>query len=246
MQVAASSHPDLHLLGLPTGKKEIPVDLVRQLKRFAGMQSVAAPRKMAIVDDADRLSIASQNALLKTLEEPPGPALVVLVTASPGQLLSTVRSRCQRVLFQPLAPEDVRAVLEQNGIDPEEAGALAAQADGSPGLALRGRGVWQDSERAALVGLLADLDPGRYGSVVAMSKALGKSEHEMVVRLEGLLGWYRDQAVRAVAGPSAAALDARAAVRGADIVAEALRTLRRRNPNRPLLAEALALRLARC
>ncbi len=69
----------------------------------------------------------------------------------------------------------------------------------------------------------------------------------MSARLEGLLSWYRDAAARAVASSVGLAedVDVGSAVRRADIVVEALRTLRRHNPNRPLLAETLLLRLAR-
>ncbi len=251
IQVAAGTHPDVLRIGLPSGKKEIGIDQIRQLKRFVSLQTVSAPRKLAIADDAERLSIAAQNACLKTLEEPPGHAVIILVTANPGGLLATVRSRCQRVIFQPLPEEDVRAVLLECGIDAEETNRLAAEADGSPGRALLRRAIWQESDRAALLGWLADLDAARYGSLVAISKDLGGTEDEIAGRLESVLAWYRNTAVRAVGSGERAAgdslpLDAETAVRCADTVVEALRTLRLRNPNRALLAEALALRLARC
>jgi DNA polymerase-3 subunit delta' len=247
LQIAAATHPDLSSIGLPDGKKEIGVEHARRLKHFAQMRAVAAPRKMAIVDDADRLSIAAQNALLKTLEEPPGRALLVLIAASPGSLLPTVRSRCQRIAFLPLAEEEVRACLRQTGLPADEAAELAARADGSPGRALLLRETDAAAEHEALLRLLAELDPSRYGPVVVMSKALGRTEQEMSTRLEGLLAWYRDAAARAITSPAGgeADLDLGSAVRCAGIVADALRTLRRHNPNRSLLAEALLLRLAR-
>ena len=91
--------------------------------------------------------------------------------------------------------------------------------------------------------LLADLDAGRYGSVLAMSKGLGNSEAETAARLDGLLALCRDAAVTAASAGDRDRLDH--AVRRAEAVADALRTLRWRNPNRGLLTEALALRLAR-
>jgi DNA polymerase-3 subunit delta' len=245
-QVAAGTHPDFHWLSLPAGKKEIGVDLARRLKRFVQMRPVSAARKVAVVDDAERLSIAAQNALLKTLEEPPGEALLVLVTATPGALLATVRSRCRLVVFSPLSAAEVRAVLEDGGLDAEEAEALARAAEGSPGRALHRRRLLQEPERRELLDALADLDPARYGSVLAMTKRLGRNEQEMAARLEELLVWYRDQAVGGAAEVrSAAPAQVSSALRGAELVNEALRTLRHRNPNRPLLAEALLLRLAR-
>jgi DNA polymerase-3 subunit delta' len=252
-QVAAGSHPDLFALGAPdraaerggreARRKEIGIDQSRALKRFAALHAVAAPRKMAIIDDADRLSVAAQNALLKTLEEPPGQALIVLVSAAPGALLPTVRSRCQRVLLRPLVEEEVRAVLMASGVPTAEAAALAAAADGSPGRALALRDTWDEADRRDMERLLAALDAARYGSVLAMSKGLGSSEPETAARLDGLLGLCRTAATTAAAQGSPDALDR--ALRRAEAVAEALRTLRWRNPNRGLLTEALALRLAR-
>ncbi|HSQ00792.1 MAG TPA: DNA polymerase III subunit delta' [Candidatus Dormibacteraeota bacterium] len=251
LQVAAGSHPDLRLIGAPSAggrkegrtKKEIGIDQARELKRFVALQAISAARKLAIVDDADRLSIAAQNALLKTLEEPPGQAMLILITASPGALLTTVRSRCQRIAFRPLTDAEVRAALVDAGLAADEAARLAERAEGSPGRALALRASWAADDQAEVRALLAGLEGGRYGSVLAMSKGLGKTEQETVVRLDGLLASCRDDAVAAIAAGDPASL-ARAVRRG-EVVGEALQTLRRRNPNRTLLTEALALRLAR-
>jgi DNA polymerase III subunit delta' len=251
LQVAAGSHPDLRLIGAPNAggrreartKKEIGIDQARELKRFVALRAIAAPRKLAIIDDADRLSIAAQNALLKTLEEPPGQALLILVTASPGALLTTVRSRCQRVAFQPLTDTEVRAALAGAGLAPDEAAGLVERAEGSPGRALALRSTWAADDQAEVRALLAALEGGRYGSVLLMSKALGQTEQETAARLDGLFAACRDDAVAAVAAGDPVRL-ARAVRRG-ELAAEAVQTLRRRNPNRTLLTEGLALRLAR-
>jgi DNA polymerase-3 subunit delta' len=250
MQVAAGSHPDLRLIGAPAAsnkrearRKEIGIDQARELKRFVALRAISAPRKMVIIDDADRLSLGAQNALLKTLEEPPGQALLVLVTASPGALLSTVRSRCQRIGFRPLNEAELRAALADAGLDAAEVARLAPRAEGSPGRALALRSNWGDAERTEVLSLLAGLGGGGYGSVLAMSKALGKTEQETIARLEGLLAACHDEAVAAAGAGQRAALE-RAVRRGTAII-EAAQTLRRRNPNRTLLTEALALRLAR-
>jgi len=248
-QVAAATHPDLFAVSAPdrrkkeTRKKEIGIDRARELKRFVQLHAVVAPRKMALVDDADRLSLAAQNALLKTLEEPPGQALIVLVTASPGGLLPTVRSRCQRIACRPLSDAQVRTVLEGGGMAADDAAALTAVADGSPGRALTVRESWDDADRRGVERLLADLNPARYGSVLAMSKGLGNIEPETAARLDGLLSICREAAADATARGDRAALE-RAVLR-ATAVSEALSTLRWRNPNRALLTEALPLRMAR-
>ena len=118
LQVEARSHPDLFVVERASGKKEIGIDLIRRLKRFVRLQAVSGRHKVAIVGEAERLSIPAQNGLLKTLEEPPGHALIMLVTPTSEALLPTVRSRCQRVGFRPLEDEQVATVLgNQCGID---------------------------------------------------------------------------------------------------------------------------------
>jgi DNA polymerase-3 subunit delta' len=247
--VAAGSHSDVLLISAPerAGKesreKEIGVEQARSLKRFAQLRAVSATRKVAIVDDAERLSLAAQNALLKTLEEPPGEALIVLITATPGALLTTVRSRCQRIALRPLSDAEVGAALIAAGVSPEEVSGLVEAANGSPGHALAWRSLWQDSVRAEISGRLAALRSGRYASVLAMSTALGRTEAETAARLDGLLATCHAAGVHAARSGDAARLAQ--AVRHAELVGEALRTLRRRHPNRALLGEALALRLAR-
>jgi DNA polymerase-3 subunit delta' len=247
-QAIAGTHPDLLLISAPmprkdSRKKDIGIDQARELKRFVQLQAVAAARKMAVIDDADRLSLAAQNALLKTLEEPPGRAVVVLVTASPGALLTTVRSRCQRVLLRPLNDSELRAALAEQGLTGDEIDGVVADAQGSPGRALALRDSGSADDRLALETLLADLEGGRYGSVLAMSKSFGKTEAETAARLDRVLALCQADARDALR--SADHHRVLRASRRADAVAEALQNLRWRNPNRALLTEALALRLAR-
>lgn len=246
VQVRAGTHPDFVRLGVASGKKEIGIDAVRQLKRAMQMRAVSGTRKIGLIDDADRLSIAAQNALLKTLEEPPQRAVLMLVTASVPALLPTVRSRCQLQIFHPLDTAQVATVLSATGIEAGEAATLAASAQGSPGYALSLQALWAGDTAQTLAQLLADLDADRYGSVVRLARALGRTEQEMVPRLQQLQVSYHTRAVAALASHDASGrLDAERASRSAAIVGTVIDTLQRRNPNRPLLAEAIALQLAR-
>ena len=240
-QVAAGSHPDVALLGLPAGKKEIGIEQARGLKHFTQMRANPGSRKIAIIDDADRLSIAAQNALLKTLEEPPGDTVLFLIAASPGALLATVRSRCRRVALLPLDDAEVRTVLAAAGVPDESLDGLVERAAGSPGRALAMRALWESADESDLAKLVAALHPSRYVPTVTMSRAMGKTEPEMRERLQSLLELYRRACKQAALGGD----DPAPALAAAEILRDGLEILRRRNPNRPLLAEALALRLAR-
>ena len=94
---------------------------------------MAARRRVAVIDDADRMSNESANALLKTLEEPPSYAVIVLIAADASKILPTIRSRCRTVRFQPLEPLEVaRLVTELEWAeDPQAAEAAAALSGGS-------------------------------------------------------------------------------------------------------------------
>ena len=95
---------------------------------------------MVIIDEADAMVAAAQNALLKTLEEPPSASIFVLVSSIPDALLPTVRSRCSRLRFAALSPAEVTEVLmRDHGYTEQDARAVAVDAEGSVGRALAGR-----------------------------------------------------------------------------------------------------------
>ena len=91
---------------------ELPVDEVRRLAGFFGMTSGAGGWRVAIVDTADDMNDNAANALLKLLEEPPGRAMLMLLANRPGQLLPTIRSRCQRLDLRPLDDAIVAEALK--------------------------------------------------------------------------------------------------------------------------------------
>jgi DNA polymerase-3 subunit delta' len=149
--VEAWTHPDLFLIHRqlnrqhpdPTIRKQkalfLGVDVIRHFLVERGIMKPARGRaKVFIVREAERLNDASQNALLKTLEEPPPATFIILITSALDRMLPTTRSRCQQVLFQPLP----RSFIEQRlasmrDISEAEAAFAATQAEGSLGEALR-------------------------------------------------------------------------------------------------------------
>ena len=99
------------------GLKEIGVDRVRELKRFMSLQPLGGRAKVVIIDDAPVLSVAAQNALLKTLEEPPAQVVFVLATTDPQKISETIRSRVQHLQFHLLPVDElekyVRFVIKE-------------------------------------------------------------------------------------------------------------------------------------
>ena len=160
--LANGNHPDFHLIhrGLHKVHPErtvrsgkglfLVVDLIRHfLIEPSAMKPAQGRRRVFLVRDAERMNEGAQNALLKTLEEPPGSACLILVTSSSMRLLPTIRSRCQRIPFDLLPPAFVESELSAGGGLSEDAvRALSRLADGRLGVALR----WQD------IGLLDSLD----------------------------------------------------------------------------------------
>jgi DNA polymerase-3 subunit delta' len=129
-RIARGIHPDV-LIVEPGETGSIKIDQVREIVERAGYRPFEGRRRVVIVDDADALVAAAQNALLKTLEEPPGSSIFVLITSRPDMLLPTVRSRCPELRFRALTADEVAAVLVARGRTDTEAHAVAALAGGS-------------------------------------------------------------------------------------------------------------------
>lgn len=106
-------HADLHLVSPAEGKKEITVEAVRSLTEKLTFKPYSGSCSVAIIDQAHTMNIAACNALLMTLEEPPGHSYLILVTNSPQRLPETIISRCQPVYFGELNEEEIRLVLTQ-------------------------------------------------------------------------------------------------------------------------------------
>jgi len=139
---AAGSHPDLFLLdSVELELETIPIDWFapressppERVDSFLALKSAESGWRPVLVREAERMSEAAQNALLKRLEEPALGDLFVLVSAHPSRLLPTIHSRCVRVACAPLEPELAMRVAAQHGLAPELAPQLARWSAGSPG-----------------------------------------------------------------------------------------------------------------
>ena len=148
-RIGRGLHPDVTVVE-PGETGSIKIDVVREEIRKTAFKPFEARRRVIIFNDADGLGDDAQNALLKTLEEPPPGSVLILVTAHPHRLLPTVRSRCPVVRFAPLAPADVAEWLMRAHAVPEaEARAVAAVARGQPGRGARDgrRQAWKRCAR---------------------------------------------------------------------------------------------------
>lgn len=145
---AAGSHPDFHVITKElirfhdkTGKSkgiDLSIHVLRpELIEPAGRKPSLGRGKVFVVEQAEVMNAQAQNALLKTLEEPAGRTLIILLTDQPGALLPTIRSRCQTLRFSPLDPETVRKELQRRGVEESLAHDAAKLSRGSLGTALK-------------------------------------------------------------------------------------------------------------
>jgi DNA polymerase-3 subunit delta' len=143
----AGTHPDLDWVEKPDDKSLLPIELLigdREHRMQEGLchrlalKPFLSQRKVAIIDDADRLSLDGANSLLKTLEEPPPGSVLILIGSSAARQLPTIRSRCQMVRFERLRPDQVEHILlgRDSPIERDLAYELGLAAEGSVGRAL--------------------------------------------------------------------------------------------------------------
>jgi DNA polymerase-3 subunit delta' len=132
-KIAAGSHPDVIIVA--PEERQIRIDEIRMIDDALSFKPFEGRSKVVIVDDAETMNIPAANAFLKTLEEPPEESVIILVSSRPDLLLPTIRSRCSRINFSPLSPEDCRRVLEGK-IPDENLDTVARLSMGRPGLAL--------------------------------------------------------------------------------------------------------------
>jgi len=197
----AGNHPDLDRVGLPAGKRRLPIDLFlgdrdhrnqEGLCHSVSLRPQMGKRRVAIIDDSDYLTVESANCLLKTLEEPPPGAVMILIGTSRGRQLPTILSRTQTVRFAPLDPTIVRQLLLEQGIatDSAEADRLSLASGGSLSKAaeLIDPELWDMQQR-----LLPQLTPRKLDSVRLASELVtfvnqaGKEADARRQRLRALL-----------------------------------------------------------
>ncbi|MEA4924767.1 MAG: DNA polymerase III subunit delta' [Syntrophomonadaceae bacterium] len=113
-------HPDFMLIEKPENKTSIAIEQInREMEPWLAMKPYRAARRVVIIHEAHLMSMPAANALLKTLEEPPGYAVIILVTAEPN-LMETIVSRCQLIRFSPATESDIRQILIKRGLEDDD------------------------------------------------------------------------------------------------------------------------------
>jgi DNA polymerase-3 subunit delta' len=176
-RIARGLHPDVLLVRRLEDKSTIAVSQARDLVRQVGYRPFEARHRVVVIDDADELGGDSQDALLKTLEEPPSRNVFVLVTSRPSVLSTTIRSRCCVLRFAPLGVAEIAdALVSAHGFTSADARASAALSGGSFALAA-GAGAGERAQARAVAAAVL-METSRTTDVrarLAVSAALLKS-----------------------------------------------------------------------
>src|SRR5512142_638940 len=136
-EIEARKHPDLKIIEAETAAGALKVDQIRDARRSLALKPYQSRYRLTIFRRFQEATDEAANALLKTLEEAPDYAVLVLTADSPESLLPTIVSRCEVLRLQPVPLDAVMSFLVDHGADEQEARLLAHVSGGSPGRALR-------------------------------------------------------------------------------------------------------------
>jgi DNA polymerase-3 subunit delta' len=177
-RVERGAHPDVRLIEPtppeknPKGPLALRIEDIRALERLAALRPSEAAWKVFIVDEADRMTVATPQAFLKTLEEPPARTVIVLIVSQLRALPATVLSRCQVVRFRPRVAEGVHALLP----------------DG------------RDEARCRALEMLAQAESGGGEAIMKAGEAIGRERQAAEALVEACTLWYRDLLCRGAGG----------------------------------------------
>ena len=241
-RIAAGNHPDM-IWVMPeqemvarklssrndfgdSPSRDVKIAQVRQLIDRLSLKALSARRKSGVILMAERMNPSAQNALLKTLEEPPAETTLILISSAPDSLLPTIRSRCLRVPFAPLTAVAISQVLQAKGVPAAEADVRARLAQGSMKLAEE-LSPKQIARRKQLFDAVERLNPQDARIALDLAEALAADRSEVEWVLVALRSWLRDQLVVLSGGDDLINSDLDADVRSAAARTEAHRILDR-------------------
>ena len=128
------SHPDLFFI--EPIEREIQIGQIRDLNRRLSLKPFSAPLKLAIIDQAHLMNAQAQNCFLKTLEEPRGQTLLILISEYPEFLFPTIRSRTEIIKFYPVPRKEIEDYLKRQGVDRRKSQLISQISQGKPGMAI--------------------------------------------------------------------------------------------------------------
>jgi DNA polymerase III subunit delta' len=256
-QIESMRHPDLTVVQAETEGGTLKVDQVREVRRALALKPYQSSYRVVLFLRFQEASEGAANALLKTLEEAPSYAVLILTADAPEQLLPTITSRCEVLRLRPLSIEAIETHLQAQGADPERARLIAHVSGGRPGYAIK---LLQDESvlefRAERLADLRQLLSSTRVQKFDYAEKMAKDKEAMRQTLLVWLSYWRDVLLRASGAQAPISnIDQDEVItsfatrlelgRARQVVSDLERGLKRldRNVNTRLLAEMLLLDL---
>lgn len=192
-QMESGNQPDV--IWVTREKASLGVDEIReQLCNTMDIKPFSSPYKIYLVPEAEKMTEEAQNALLKTIEEPPEYGIVILMTSNISALLPTIQSRCLTMEFRPLSTAVVESYVKEHCQVPDyQARASAAFAQGNLGKAMRYAKSEDFIERKDhIISLLRHVEQMDLSEMLAVIKDLGTRKDEVRDYIDLMVLWYRD------------------------------------------------------
>lgn len=206
-KISRGVHPDVVTVSLETqlaqasktsGKNtSLTIETVRGLAESVSLRPLEGRWRIVIVDDAESMQEVAQEALLKTLEEPPAYVVILLLTNDSEVLLPTIRSRCQQVDLRAVPRSQIVSCLTARGVAQAEAETAGAVAAGRPGVAIRAVSdpTLQQRRREAVERAIGWISGSAYDRMVEafrLGDTFGRRRDAVYADLDALLGIWRD------------------------------------------------------
>lgn len=201
LRIGKGEHPDVHIARPEGAGRQMRADVIRQIVSDAPFRPFEGRRRVSIFVDAERMNPTAANILLKTLEEPPPWAILILITSNAAALLPTILSRCQVYRFAPLAIDDVtEELVSRHGMDRERATLVAALSGGSleKALELEDEALIELRQTALSIARVV-VDGASERDMVSRADTLSKHD-QLFMLLQLLVGIARDVATRHAGG----------------------------------------------
>ena len=192
-QAESHNHPDIKYI--THDKTSISVNDIReQLNNDISIKPYSSEYKIYIIPDANKMTEQAQNALLKTIEEPPVYAIIILLTENCDSLLPTIRSRCVTLTMNPIEKDKICTYLENKfQLEPEQAQIAANYCQGNIGKAIRFASSSDFIEmKNQVLKLLKNLDSMDIASIIDTIKEFSTHKNDINDYLDLMLLWYRD------------------------------------------------------
>ena len=193
-KLVSGNHPDFIGVESEDRTAHLRIEQIRDVERFLTLTPNESTCKVALISDFERATIGAANALLKTLEEPPAYAHLILLATDADLLLSTIVSRAQQIVLRPLASREIEAALTSTwGVEAELAGRVARLSGGRIGWAVRAA-TGQESQTPmeiaieALASTLREDLPSRF----ERAQDLARDTATLTETLEAWLTFWRD------------------------------------------------------